>query len=559
MLTGEGDPNSSSSGMNSDKEIPVINYWLENCQKNHADCAGETSGFMPTRVVDVGSGEIEEPRLVLTAELDFDNGNLDITARRYLALSHCWGLTMPPTATTTSSTIAERLHSIPTAGLSRTFADFISLARRMLVRYVWIDSLCIIQDSREDWEKEAAQMAYVYSNSYCTVAASASADGNGGCHVDPESDPYGPVTLTFNETDSSGNATVQKVRIFSLPSKPIVNIIQQDPLTLRGWTYQERELSQRVLHFSQDSIRWECRSLKASLQFPWQDTLAFNGSLRTFDVGQISPRNPNQEITDKQKQIDQEAWFEAVLKYTGRALTKQTDILPAFSGIARTVASRRPQGDRYLAGLWSTNLFHSLCWNSGWSPASGGVFSPQNPAPIHHSRPSEEYLAPSWSWASIKGQVRYEWWLFHALDPVPSARARRFHPRILEASTTPSGPDEFGQLKAGFIRLVGKMKPALTQGEGFKRQDREGIYDVHEGKVREVGMIKYDIPTDAPVGQAKAIILLCVLPRAEKHGDCVGLALGVTGRANEYKRVGFILGISLDWFENAAEGTITIV
>jgi Heterokaryon incompatibility protein (HET) len=465
---------------------------------------------------------------------------------------------MPPTATTTSSTIDERLRAIPMAGLSRTFVDFIGIARRMQVRYVWIDSLCIIQDSREDWEKEAAQMASVYSNSYCTIAASSSADGNERCHVDSDWDPYGPVNLTFTEMDTGGEAIIQKVRVFSLSAKPIVNTLQQDPLSSRAWTYQERELSNRVLHYSQDSTRWECRSLKATLQFPWLDTTAFNGSLRTFDVGQNGPRKPEHVLDDKQKQMDEQVWFEAVLNYTDRTLTKQSDILPAFSGIARTVASRRQQGDRYLAGLWSSNLIHCLCWNSGWSPARQGTFDPQNPAPIHHYRPSE-YLAPSWSWASIKGQVRYEWWIFHALDPVPSDRATRFIPRILEASTTPSGLDEYGQLKSGFIRLVGKLKPAFTRGEGFKRQDREGLFDIHEGQMREFGQVKYDIHTDAPVGQAKAIICLCVLPRAEKHGDCVGLALAMTGRADEYRRIGLILAIKLDWFESGVEGTITIV
>lgn len=83
-------------------------------------------------------------------------------------------------ATTNSTTVAERLLAIPMAGLSRTFTDFINIARRMHVRYVWINSLCIIQDSKDNWEKEAAQMALVCSNAYCTIAASSSANGNEG-------------------------------------------------------------------------------------------------------------------------------------------------------------------------------------------------------------------------------------------------------------------------------------------------------------------------------------------------------------------------------------------
>lgn len=434
------------------------------------------------------------------------------------------------------------------------------MARRMHVQYVWIDSLCIIQDSKTDWEKEAAQMASVYSNAYCTIAASSSADGTGGCRVDPHSEPYGPVILSIPDTDENGCITIQKVRVFCATEKPLVNILQQDPLNARGWTFQERELSNRVMHFSQDSIRWECRALKASLQFPWQDTNAFNGHLRTFDRGQISPSSADQQLNDrKHKEKHQEAWFEAVLRYTGRALTKQSDILPAFSGIARTVHSRT--GDRYLAGLWHSNLIHCLCWSSGWHPAGKSpIFNSDNPSPIHHIRPSE-YLAPSWSWASIKGQVRYEWWIFHALDPDhPTPRAERFMPRILDATTIPAGLDEYGQLKEGcFIRLAGKMKPAFTRGEGFKRQDREGLYDVQDSQIREIGMIKYDIPSDAPQGLVKAVFCLCLLPRAERYGDSVGLALVPTGRPDEFRRVGLLSMVQLAWYEDAVECRISIV
>jgi Heterokaryon incompatibility protein (HET) len=552
VLIQPGEPKSEDS----DKEIPIINHWINNCQKNHAGCVSGLQGFMPTRVIDVGSAN-SQPRLVLSSDLDF---NLDTTDRRYLALSHCWGRTMPPTATTTSCTLAERLREIPMAGLSRTFADFINISRRMRVKYVWIDSLCIIQDSKQDWEIEAAQMASVYSNSYCTISASSSANGTGGCHSDPDSEPYGPVTLPFNELDENGNHIAKSIRVYSLFGEPIANILQRDPISSRGWTFQERELSNRVLHYSRDSIRWECRSLKASLQFPWQDTNAFNDVLRTFDAGQLSPRGSGQHFNDrsqKEKERDMEAWFQAVQNYTGRALTVQSDKLPAFSGIARAVQLRT--GDRYLAGLWESDLIYFLCWASAWHPAgSNTIWNPESPEPINHAR-QFEYHAPSWSWGCITGKVRYEWWIFHALDnPIPASNAQ-YLPQVLEATTIPAGIDEYGQLKGGWIRLKGKIKRAFTRGEGFSRQDREGIYDVHEGKMREVGMIRYDIPSEAPVGKLKVILCLCVLPRQERYNDLVGLALVPTGKVSEYRRVGLIFQIKLSWYEGCTESTITIV
>ena len=89
--------------------------------------------------------------------------------RLYIALSHCWGLTIPDAGRTT---LGRRNMSIFAGNLPRTFQDFIEIARRLEIRYVWIDSLCIIQDSGDDWEKEAAQMASIYSNAHLTIAAS---------------------------------------------------------------------------------------------------------------------------------------------------------------------------------------------------------------------------------------------------------------------------------------------------------------------------------------------------------------------------------------------------
>ncbi len=424
--------------------------------------------------------------------------------------------------------MAERLRSIPLINLTRTFADSIHIARKMGIQYVWIDSLCIIQDSRSDWEKEAAQMASVYSNAYCTISASGSADGHGGCRVDQNSQPYGPVTLVLNNTDENGNSTTEKVRIFSLFGTHISSVLTTDPLGKRGWTFQERELSPRILHYSKDSIRWECQSLKASFQFPWGDELAFNGARRVFDAGQIGP-GPRPTVKSSLQEIDtaiesdheknqqlktQQAWFEAVLNYTSRSLTKQPDILPALSGIAQAVTSRT--GDAYLAGLWHSNLLHCLLWASAWCDPK---------SLMTHTR-HDTYLAPSWSWASIRGPVRYGWWIFNALHPNPNVH---FLPRILEAKTIPAGIDPFGALEGGFIRLKGKIKPAMTRGEGFARQDREGVYVVQEGKMAKIGDIRYDVPAEAPSGQFKVIFCLCVYPREERWGDCVGLAMVLSG------------------------------
>jgi hypothetical protein len=65
--------------------------------------------------------------------------------------------------------------------VSKYFRDAIAITRKLGIRYLWIDSLCIIQDDREDQELEAIKMGSVYGNAYLVLAATAAADGDVGC------------------------------------------------------------------------------------------------------------------------------------------------------------------------------------------------------------------------------------------------------------------------------------------------------------------------------------------------------------------------------------------
>lgn len=128
-LVRKDEPTSVALGMQGDADTRVLNYCLQNCYQNHNDCIGtDLGGFIPTRLIDVGSTDSPEVRLVLRI-------GTHLWDPHYLALSHCWGPTMPSSATTTSATLSERLQSIPLAGLTRTFADCVDIARRLGIQY----------------------------------------------------------------------------------------------------------------------------------------------------------------------------------------------------------------------------------------------------------------------------------------------------------------------------------------------------------------------------------------------------------------------------------------
>ena len=122
---------------------------------------------MPSRVIDLG-----RPTKRGRARLIETRGRHG----HYVALSHCWG--QGHVLKTLNATYKSFCNKIPPKLLSKTFKDTITLTRRLGPRYVWIDSICIIQDDLEDWRRESGEMRSVYSNAYLVLAADRSRDGS---------------------------------------------------------------------------------------------------------------------------------------------------------------------------------------------------------------------------------------------------------------------------------------------------------------------------------------------------------------------------------------------
>ena len=162
--------------------METISRWITVCNEGHCRELPSHTGStfplcqraeiepLPTRVLDLGSGGTnEDPALVETSGL----------TARYVCLSHCWGRSQ--CIKTTRSTYDKWKSGVPWSMLPRTYQDAIVITRRLGIHYIWIDSLCIIQDDSADWERESSQMASIYGNSFLTIAATFAADGNGGC------------------------------------------------------------------------------------------------------------------------------------------------------------------------------------------------------------------------------------------------------------------------------------------------------------------------------------------------------------------------------------------
>lgn len=323
---------------------------------------------MPKRIVDVTNDKI---RLYET------KGEVS----RYACLSHCWG--KQQIIVTTSKNKDGHFQSIPWNDLSKTFQDAIECTRRLGLDYIWIDSLCIIQDDIADWNDQAPLMAEYYSRAYITLAATASSSGSGGLFR-----KYSQYDLDGPIIDGRKSRVVARRQMDHL-----FNISEVDPdafpLLTRAWVYQERLLSARVVHFGPQELSWECN------QIMFCECGYANFSQGRTSNWVLSPKTTlskllEDAVDEKGLPRLQSCWRRIVSNFSNLNLTKYPDRLPAIAGLAKTLGPYRkssPPRPLYAYGIWIDSAIADLLWHT------------PNP-----DRP-ERLAAPSWSWAAVNTHV----------------------------------------------------------------------------------------------------------------------------------------------------------
>lgn len=149
---------------------------MRNCIGHHPGCSYQRGKDFrhPTRLVDVGTvNGIQKPHLWVPGE--------NTLLVPYMTLSHRWGTS--PRVILTKTSIHTLSEEIEVSELPRSHQDAISITRFLGIRYLWIDSLCIIQDSVADWQAESAMMGNIYKFSLCTIAASWALSDDEGCFI----------------------------------------------------------------------------------------------------------------------------------------------------------------------------------------------------------------------------------------------------------------------------------------------------------------------------------------------------------------------------------------
>ncbi|EXM17407.1 Heterokaryon incompatibility [Fusarium oxysporum f. sp. vasinfectum] len=349
--------------------------WLTNCRSSHLRCRELRTlaeSWLPTRLLDIGNEACTSWRLCITSE----DAILPPSAP-YMTLSYRWGPDLHMRLL--SSNIASFRQGQPIVNLPVLFRDIIKVSHHFSIRYLWIDSLCIIQDSKEDWEKESLTMQYVYSNSACNLAASASKS--------PDSRLTYKRNLDFIRPGKVQSSLFSdRPRTFYIYDKTYWNRqIFDGPLHNRGWVFQERFLSPRVLYFGKHQLLWECRTYHRCEVFP--EGIPSHWSDKAMDslMEHRSGMNPAQ--ANRMTLGTFNLWSDLVQQYSRCDLTRPSDKLHAIAGVAKLFEEFT--GDEYVAGLWKSYFAAMLDWR---------VFDPK-------SRNPAGYRAPSWSWASVDSPV----------------------------------------------------------------------------------------------------------------------------------------------------------
>ncbi|KAK8863433.1 HET-domain-containing protein [Apiospora arundinis] len=365
-------------GTDSSQQYEIMRAWRDTCDHQHKECypwkSEKTLPPMPTRVIDVGTEPDHVLRIVATA-------SPKQLKAKYVALSHCWGnLKDNEKFCTTKDTIDSVKSHIPFDRLPKTFRDAVTVTRKLGVRYLWIDSICIIQGDTADWEREAQKMGDVFRFAYCTLAASSAESSIMGFTGDPTGRKPRARRKVATLTTPGGSQLYLCRSIDNFRDH-----VEGSILASRGWVFQERALSRRTLHFTSTQLYWECgkgvhcetlgklHNAKAALmgdaQFP-------ESVLQYFRGGRI-------------------IHFQHLYQmYSKLAFTHWSDRAVALLGLeSRLGATFKTRAE---FGLLEEYLQRSLLWKRA-KTCLGLARIPQ----------PKDVCVPSWSWMAYQGAIGY--------------------------------------------------------------------------------------------------------------------------------------------------------
>lgn len=374
-------------------------------------------------------------------------GDATNSEQRYTALSHCWGSRQEAQKipVLNEDNLKQRLSSVLSLfKLTKTFQDAVDLTNKLGLKYIWIDSLCIIQGDKEDWHRECSKMAYVYGEAYLVIGAAYAKDGNGGLYAPRQTAHRVEFKIPEGHSIRALVKDVSKMQAEHAVWKNAEGFWEADelPLLSRAWVFQERMLAKRTIYFTTHELVWECGTCIECECGELQDPRV---QWAEFDVGE-SVKTKYRHFVNRGSEGERiQLWCYIVAQYSARGIAYHTDRLPALSSIAKGIGSG--EGvllGRYVCGMWEKTLPLHLLWWSEYKDTSkfprGESHSPT------HMRSTDRRI-PSWSWLSIEGRV------------IIGEDVANLWLRITDIEYRLAGDDPFGECGYAAITIVGAVAP----------------------------------------------------------------------------------------------------
>jgi hypothetical protein len=458
-----------------------------------------------------------------------------------VTLSYCWGIS-GKNYKTTSSNLAQHLLEIPWDKLPQTIQDAITVTRKLGIRYLWIDALCIIQarhndDSTSDWPVEATKMGQYYENATCTLAASSSHDCADGMLLDRPALQFGPAEDVIIDFDDVYLGKTTRMHLVGLRGPPIEAAMEESHLLSRGWCVQERALSPRILYFARDALFWECNELRAGEHSPsknlkfiprpkthgmlysqsWRNVI---GEWDLLGAGLRKLVRDNENSSKGLSVSDVElilgpSWMGLIERYSSCKFTNYSDRLVALSSLTEKL--RRMTGAINIAGHWREMLGRSLSWTA---------ISPTSTREMCGDRSS-----PSWAWASTDLGVTFE-----GLDGV-------WHESMVVEDIWEEPTNATNRRSRNILRMSGTFCEMSLAQWGL-REPRKGNATYRTSSYVESVAWDHMPPTFDETRLLACMFIGCVR-ESDYVSDTVGLVIERTGKFNggqveEFERVGLL-------------------
>ncbi|KAI9774693.1 MAG: hypothetical protein M1840_002942 [Geoglossum simile] len=445
----------------SERTLQLAVSLINRCNNTHRECwrpPTEDPSQLPKRVIDVCPGG-SKSRVRLHDSV--------VRSGEYTCLSHCWGTVDLVKTTPENQEKMKAGFALDT--LPKTYRDAINITRGLSIRYIWIDSLCILQGPapNPDWEEESLKMGAIFQNSFCTIAAAAAENSLGGCFA-ARTPPSQIVALRCQYRKDRQVGTVYFRSAFQN--------WRQGPLDKRAWTLQESILSIRVLHFREDQMMVECsQGITGENGHQYEST----NTVRTLPLLSHFTGGHTVNIKEHRRRLHS-AWSRTINNFTMRNLTYETDKLPAIAGLANEI--QRLTGDKYLTGLWKSCLSRQLLWYGV------GLSKPSTPR------------APSWSWAALNGKTIYSKVLIH--------QAWGEHESEIQLLSTPTKATG----NPGRLHLAGKLVAASISTN--IRLGKINLHDLVTEDGQSIGFAILDTPQGLPLTCQALLVSAHCKPKA---------------------------------------------